>query len=621
MASTSQTDRTLYIAAALLVAVFLINLFLGELTGLITFQALRPFTVLAIFITIFAAFRHGLARRATEERRDRALERDERTDDALFEKDEIEPFTIRRTHFQLERFVVAPFTLIVGLLASLRAMHFFGVLQKAEAPGGADLLLVLSFLFSEAFLLFLFSRYLIGLARSKEEKYARGAGIAIGLVCLGAVVGAIGALAGHLMHPYADVVAAYVLTAVLLLISIEYLLTLLVAIYSPRRAELISTSYHSRIGGMMTDPAGWVKSFTHALDYQFGFSISQTWFYVMLRRTIGPLLLAIGAVVYLMSCFVFLQPEEAGVLERFGKPVEGKWHLESGFHLKWPWPIERVRRLAANRLLTANVGYEPNPDEERLPYILWTRPHYLQEKTFVVASRSSAGEETVGSAFGFLTVNMPIKYTISNLRHYLYNFRDPDTMVLRIGEKVLVQALSKRELSDVLGAGRGELSSSMKGDMQREADALSLGVTFKFVGLQGIHPPTEVAASFQEVVGALQEKESAILAARSFKAAAIPNAEALAREIVLQAESDRTNRIEIASATAERFALQRSAHQAAPAVYKSEAYMKVIRDRLNRARLYVIDRPDHEIFQFEFDEKILPDIFELDDTVNDRGDP
>ena len=122
-------------------------------------------------------------------------------------------------------------------------------------------------------------------------------------------------------------------------------------------------------------------------------------------------------------------------------------------------------------------------------------------------------------------------------------------------------------------------------------------------------------------MGALQEKESAILAARSFKAAAIPNAEALAREIVLQAESDRTNRIEIATATVERFSLQRSAHQAAPAVYKSEAYMKVIRDKLNRARLYVIDRPDHEIFQFEFDEKILPDIFELDDTVNDRGDP
>jgi regulator of protease activity HflC (stomatin/prohibitin superfamily) len=339
----------------------------------------------------------------------------------------------------------------------------------------------------------------------------------------------------------------------------------------------------------------------------------------MLRRTLLPLLLAICSIVYLMSCFVFLQPEEAGVLERFGKPVEGKWHLESGFHLKWPWPVERVRRLPANRLLTAYVGAEMHPDEERPQFILWTRPHYLEEKSFVVASRSADGEDTVGTAFSFVVVNMPIKYTISNLRDYLYNFRDPDTMVLRIGEKVLVQALSRRELSDVLGAGRGELSSSMKADMQKEADALSLGILFKFVGLQGIHPPTEVAESFQEVVGALQEKESAILAARSFEAAAIPNAEARAGEIELQAETDRTNRIEIATATAERFTRQRLAYQAAPEVYKSEASMRVIRDKLGKARLYVIDRPDHEIFQFEFGEKILPDIFELEDPVNEGG--
>jgi len=617
MASTSRTDRTLYIAAALLVAAFLINLFLGELTGLITFQALRPFTILAVAITVFAAFRHGLARRATEERRDLAIEQKERTDDALFEKDEIEPFTIRRTHYQVERFVVAPFTFLVALLAGWRAIRFFGILGEAEPPGGSDLLLVLSFLFGEAFLLFLFSRYLIGLARNTDENYVRGPGIAIGLVCLGAVAVAVGALAGHLIHPNADIIVAYVLTIVLLLISVEYLLTLLFAIYSPRRSELIATSYHSRIGGMLTDPAGWVKSFTHALDYQFGFSISQTWFYVMLRRTLGPLLLATGAIVYLMSCFVFLQPEEAGVLERFGEPVEGKWDLQSGFHLKWPWPVERVRRLPANRLLNASVGYEQDPDEARPTHILWTRPHYLQERSFVVASRSADGEDAVGTAFSFVTVNMPIKYTISNLRDYLYNFRDPETMVVRIGEKVLVQALAERELSEVLAAGRGELSTSMKADMQREADDLALGVTFKFVGLQGIHPPTEVAESFQEVVGALQEKESAILAARSFEAAAIPNAEALAREIELQAEADRTNRIEIASATAERFTQQRLAYRAAPEVYKSEARMKVMGDKLGRARLYVIDRPDHEIFQFEFGEKILPDIFELDDTLNE----
>lgn len=622
MASTSRTDRTLFIAAGLLAVVFLINLFLGQTAGLIAFQALRPITVLAFAICLFAAFRHNIARRALEEERDLSVERDERTDSALFEKGEIEPFTIRRTHHQLERFVVALFTLIAALFAGFRALRFFGVLGDTTAHTGVDLLLVLSFLLGEAFFLFLFSRYLIGLSRNPDEKYARGAGIAIGLVCLGAVAGAMGALVGHLVHPYADVVVGYVLTLVLLLLSIEFLLTLLIAVYSPRRSELISTSYHSRFGGMLTDPAGWVKSFTHALDYQFGFNISETWFYKMLQRTVVPLLVAVGLVVFLMSCFVFLQPEEAGVLERFGKPVEGKWRLESGFHLKWPWPVEKVRRLPANRILSIQIGHEMEPGKEPPEIILWTRRHFMHERRFVVASGTVAEEDRgAASAFGLVSVNVPVKYSISNLKEYLYGFQDPGRVVRLIGEKILVQALAEKDLNNVLAADRAALGLSIREAMQKEADALSIGVTFDYVGLQGIHPPTEVAEAFEDVVGALLEKESAILAARSYQASAIPDAKARAFDIEVQAETNKTRRVELARANAERFGRQRNAFRAAPEVYKSEIHLNVLRENLKDTRLIVIDRPGSEVFEITFDESILPDIFNLDETVREGDTP
>lgn len=63
----------------------------------------------------------------------------------------------------------------------------------------------------------------------------------------------------------------------------------------------------------------------------------------------------------------------------------------------------------------------------------------------------------------------------------------------------------------LLGAGREKAKQVLTQRIQAAADRQRLGVEVVFLGVQGIHPPTEVAAEYEGVVGAVQEQQALVL--------------------------------------------------------------------------------------------------------------
>ena len=57
----------------------------------------------------------------------------------------------------------------------------------------------------------------------------------------------------------------------------------------------------------------------------------------------------------------------------------------------------------------------------------------------------------------------------------------------------------------------------MKESIQSDANAAGLGIEIVFLGLQGVHPPPEVAAEYQKVIGAIQSKQALILNAEALR--------------------------------------------------------------------------------------------------------
>jgi modulator of FtsH protease HflK len=609
----SSPERALAFSALLSIAVLALDVGLRRHTGLLALGPLLAYPAFAALLCVVAWVRARLARLAGEEQRDAALARDERPDASIFGRDEEEPFSAARSRTEFDRWVAPLVAPLAAAGFGLWAWRLLRGLGAAVSP--ADLsLFACAAAAAQAFFLFLAGRYLLGLSREPALRAARAPALALGLASVASLTASLGAGFGGLVHPAADRAAAYVLAGALAILSAEQALNVVVALYAPRRSGKLVLATESRLGSLMTDPAAWARSVAQTLDYQFGYKVSETWFYRFLSRALAPLVSAQLLGLYLMSCLVFLGPAEQGVRERLGRPLPEGWRMESGPHVKWPWPFETVRRIDSGRVKTAHAGYEPETNRAPDRVLLWTVPHYSSEDRFlVVGERGVGGPAGEASApVGFVALAMTLEYRVTNLLAYTYTFAEPGAVVKQVASRALTRATAVRTADDFFGEGRREATAALRTDIQREVDRLGLGVEVLFAGLHGVHPPVQVAQSYQSVVGALEEREATVLKARAYTNSLLPTAEAEASKIRLEAKAYQVRRSRLAEADAQRFEKRLDASRKAPQVFRNDLYLNALSGALEGARKYIVDSPgSEEVLHFNFQEKPYPDLFDL----------
>ena len=177
--------------------------------------------------------------------------------------------------------------------------------------------------------------------------------------------------------PKTDLYVARAFVVVLGLVAAETLATLVFEIYRPRvKGKVGRPLYDSRLVGLLAQPEGLVATAAQTLDYQFGFKVSETWFFLFFRNAARwMLLLQLGALL-LSTCVVFIEPGEQALLERFGKPLAGGAVLGPGAHLKLPWPVDKVYRYQQRTDSDdPRRRVVPEEDEHEEKIVLWTVAH------------------------------------------------------------------------------------------------------------------------------------------------------------------------------------------------------------------------------------------------------
>ena len=369
--------------------------------------------------------------------------------------------------------------------------------------------------------------------------------------------------------------------------------------------------------GLLGQPEGLVTTVAHTLDYQFGFKVSETWFYQFLRERLLLLLLAQLLILLLSTCFVFIETGEEALLERWGRPVAGRDVLEPGLHLKLPWPIDRTYRYGTGEIQSFNVGFAHDEKEEKQKAILWTVSHYKDEFNLLVASRDS-GEVT--NALGgkrsppvnLLSVSIPVQYQISNIRDWAYKHRDAAALLQEIGTREVVRYLVGVDLQELMSTGRFRTGEQLRQRIQSAADGLGLGAKILFVGLQDVHPPVKIAGAYEAVVGARQKKEAEILNAKAYSAQTNELSRAAATVRVNEAEAAR-NRIESAAlARAALFTNQIPAFLASPQIYSDRAYLQaLVRGGGQSRKIIMAATNTSEVIMLDLQEKIRPDLLDI----------
>jgi len=306
-------------ATVIFVAALVVTTYVKSLAG----------EVCSVFLGLGAlvAFTSWFQMRLEENERLEKMEVEElartRGESKLFESKEAEAFPAQRVREQFEKFIVPGFSVLLFLLEGGGAYLLWRWISKATGDIAPDRIMPALTLFGVfALLLFLIGRFSVTVARLENQRLLRpGASflLAGAYICFVTALGIAGVKAGF---PKVDFYVTHVLCVLLSLMAVEMLITLLLEIYRPRvKDEIVRPLYDSRLVGLLAQPEGLFTTAAQALDYQFGFKVSETWFFKLLQKNLALLLLAQLAVLLLSTCVVFIDAGEQAVLERFGKPV------------------------------------------------------------------------------------------------------------------------------------------------------------------------------------------------------------------------------------------------------------------------------------------------------------
>lgn len=549
---------------------------------------------------------------------------------ALFAHDG-EAFEARRSREQFERFFVPGFTIVLFILECLAVWLIYRQSMDPR-PLNVDRSLVSAAFYAGFFIVFfLLGQYSASLARFENHRLIRPGGsfmLLSSFVCL--ITAVVEALA-YFGFLKVDVVVARVLSVVLGLVAVETLIALLFEIYRPRlKGQVAHILYDSRLVGLLGQPGGIFSTVAQAIDYQFGFKVSNTWFYRFLERAlVWIVLLQLGALT-ISSMLVIVGPQEQALLERFGKPVRDGKVLESGIHFKWPWPMEKIYRHKPGQIQKINVGFVPFEHESKEP-VVWTTAHYEEEYNFLVASSeqidpgaiTDPDNANIAIPVNLITASIPVHFLIEDLSQWEYGHADGAGLLQSLATREVVRYCVNVDFMELMTEGRGEAGRELQKRIQARADGVNLGIRVVFVGLNDIHPPIGsedggVASSYEEVNNAIQQRESVILIAEAYAADVLPKARAEATRLVTEAEGYRLSRTVEASSIAARFIHQIKGYNAAPLVFSKRAHLDALAVSTWKARKYILGVTNaSDIITLNLEDKYHKDIMDLGVEVPD----
>lgn len=441
----------------------------------------------------------------------------------------------------------------------------------------------------------------------------------------------------------ADITVARLGLVFLFVLALELVLSFVIEFYRPRMpGEEERPLPESRLLSLFTEPGGMARNVAASLDYQFGFRVSEVWFYRFLERTVAPLLIIMAFTLWMQTCLVVISTEENGILERFGRVVSQD-PLQPGLYLKLPTPFSRIHRFEIEHVQKLVIGSahhgdhdghghddEPDPDQQQNEHahdgsvVLWSVKHADEESNFIVALnqeelsfRSEKERETDQAgvpplSVGFMSAHIPLYFKVKNLYDYYYRHQNPSQTLTNIATRELVRWLASADFNEVLGPKRSEGRALLDERIQTMADKLQLGVEIVFVGLAGLHPPVAVGPAYDQVVAARETKFEEILLSEAYAASRGPHSLGQAATLRDAAHAYRNERSAVSAAEAERFLRQLKSYQAAPELFKLNSFLEVMATSGGTTRKYIMTNQNiHEVLTLNLEKKLRSSLLDL----------
>lgn len=304
-----------------------------------------------------------------------------------------------------------------------------------------------------------------------------------------------------------------------------------------------------------------------------GLRLDAMWMWPQLRAALPGLLASVALVVWLATMVHEVGPAQSGVRRTLGRIDENV--LMPGLRFSLPWPLGGVEKVDGAAVRECVLGFQSDPGAP----ILWERAHYEGEE-----------RSLVGAGDDFLSISVPIFYRVSDVVRLLRSAEEPERLLESAARRLLVRSSAHIPAGEIMTTLREEMRADLRRDLQAEMERMQTGIEVLQVCLRDVHPPVEVAPAFQEVVGAMEEKEGFIHDAEALRIGSLERARGSSVAARTAADSGAERRVLEARGQAARFASMAGAWARAPELYQWREGFRVFDDALGRAKKAVFDR-------------------------------
>ncbi|MGX9392239.1 FtsH protease activity modulator HflK [Nitrobacteraceae bacterium UC4446_H13] len=290
--------------------------------------------------------------------------------------------------------------------------------------------------------------------------------------------------------------------------------------------------------------------------------------------TMGILLAIVaGLAIWGLSGFFRVQPNELGVVLRFGKHVRT---VQPGLNYHLPYPIETVLLPKALRVSTLNIGMTMSQDPARRGAVMRDVP----EESLMLT-----GDENI------VDVDFTVLWRIKpdGVGNFLFNIQNAEGTVKAVAESAMRELIGRSEIQAILTGARTNIENSVQDLMQRTLDKYGAGVLIQQVQMQKVDPPQQVIDSFRDVQAARADLERLQNEAQTYANRVIPDARGRAAQIVQNAEGYKEQAIAEAKGQSSRFLQVYQAYKLAPDVTRERIYLETMERVLGGADKLIYD--------------------------------
>ncbi len=272
------------------------------------------------------------------------------------------------------------------------------------------------------------------------------------------------------------------------------------------------------------------------------------------------LIALIVVVLWGFSGFFRVEPDEAGVVLRFGKYVRD---VQPGLNYHVPYPVESVLTPKALRVNTIVIGMRVDEDARRGG----TTRRDVPEESLMLT-----GDENI------VDVDFTVLWKVkpNGVSDFLFNIQNASGTVKAVAESAMREVIGRSNLQPILTGARQTTETAVQELMQKTLDQYGAGVLVQQVQMQNVAPPSPVGDSFRDVQAAKTNLEQLQNEAQAYANRVVPEARGRVAQIIQAAEAYREQTVAEATGQTSRYLKIYDEYKKAPQVTRQRMYLETM---------------------------------------------